>query len=118
VVKGRRSSSRPGEPEAAALGTPAPVTEDEVEALRHGKLDARRIQSILESHRQPDMGELGRRPKKMTPIDLDERALRHLSEGATPSAIESALEKAMKKDRDRTAAIDERQDRPSKKPPS
>jgi hypothetical protein len=117
VVKGRRPSAPAEDREAAARGTPAPVMEGEVEALRHGKLDETRVASILEGHKQPEVGEVPRRAKKMAPVDLDERAVRELSEGSTPTAIQRAMEKAARKDRDRAATIDGRQDRPRQKPP-
>lgn len=116
MVTGRRSSKPGNDGEAAAGGTPVPLTESEVEALRHGKLNEARVGSILQGHGQPEMTE-GRRPKKMAPVELDERALRELSEGSTPAAIRAALEKASKKDRDRAATVGRRQDRPTRKPP-
>lgn len=113
----RRRSSVPQEDRAAApRGSPAPFTEEEVEALRHGNLDEALLISVLEGHRQPEMADVGRRPKKMAPVDLNERALHELSQGSTPTAIRNAMEKAGKRDRDRTATIDERQDRPKQKP--
>jgi len=116
VVKRRRPLAPAEDGEAAARGTPASFTEGEVEALRHGKLDETRIASILEGHKQPEVAEVRRRAK-MTPVDLDARALRELSEGSTPTTIQKAMEKAAKKDRDRAATVDERQERPRQKPP-
>jgi hypothetical protein len=116
VVTRRRSSTAENDRDGAARGTPAPLTESEVEALRHGKLDEARVASILEGHRQPEVTEARRRPRKVGPVELDEGAVRELSEGSTPAAIQAAMESAAKKDRDRAAAIDERQDRPTRKP--
>lgn len=117
MVTRRRSSMPVSDEDSAARGTPASLTEVEVEALRHGKLNEARVASILEGHRQPEVTEGRRRPKKIGPVELDEKAVRELSEGSTPAAIQAAMEKAAKKDRNRAAAIDERQDRPTRKPP-
>jgi hypothetical protein len=114
----RRSPSALGQyRESEARGTPALFTEEEVEALRHGKLDEAQVASILEGHSQPEVAEAPRRPRKLAPVDLDEDTLREISEGSTPEVIQSAMEKAEKKDRDRVATIDERQERPKQRPP-
>jgi hypothetical protein len=116
-VKRRPPSATPEYREAANPGAPAPFTEEEIEALRHGKLDEVQVALILEGHSQPEVAEVPRRPKKMAPVDLDEHALRELSEGSTRTAIQNVMEKAAKKDQDRAATIDERQDRPRLRPP-
>jgi hypothetical protein len=114
-VKRRGPSAQGQNREPEARGGPASFTEEEVEALRHGKLDEAQVASILERHSQPAVAEAPRRPKKLAPVDLDEHTLREISEGSTPEVIQSAMEKAAKKDRERAATIDQRQNRPRKR---
>lgn len=115
MVKRRRASGAGDERGAGARGAPAPFTEREVEALREGNLDEARVAFVLEGHEQPETAEPSP-PEKMAPVDLDEEALGRLAGGSTPAPVRKALEAAGKKDRDRAIRIDERQERPSKKP--
>lgn len=100
-----------------ALGTPAPVSQEQVDALVRGKVEEKDIAKLLESHVQPEIEEEPRRLKTLSPVRLNKKALLELSvESKTSRKFAMRLEEAAKKDKDTAAEIDDRLERPRARP--
>ena len=100
-----------------SLGTPAPFTSEQVEALVRGQADEKEIARVLESHSQPRVSSRKRRPEKAAPVPISEKALEELRSGATPPGIARRLEAAAKRDRQVVTEVEDTADRPSERPP-
>jgi hypothetical protein len=100
-----------------SLGTPAPFTSEQVEALVRGKADESEIAHVLESHTQPRVSSRKRHLDKAAPVPISEKALRELTSGGTPPGVARRLDAAAKRDKQVSAEDDATADRPSERPP-
>ena len=78
-------SARKSHPAGRATGTPAPFTQEHVDALVRGSLDEAAVAAILESHRTGSPVPPSRRRKKGSPEDLSEADLNAIADVAIVS---------------------------------
>jgi len=106
------------QPEGAALGTPAPFTQEQVDSLVRGKADGEQIAHVLQAHERPELEASPVSVRNRAPVRLSRKALEEVvSKGRTPRELAKRLATAGRSDKNTQAEIDDRSERPREKPP-